>query len=112
MSSTPDREPAGSTLQDARLPVEIDPPLIKLTGVTKAFGATQALRDASFELRAGEVHALAGENGSGKSTLMKILSGVHQPDSGSLELHGSAVPFSGAPKAAQQRGIITVFQEI
>jgi ABC-type sugar transport system ATPase subunit len=80
--------------------------------VAKAFGATQALRDCSFELRAGEVHALVGENGSGKSTLVKILSGVHAPDAGSIELFGEVRPAPAAPREAQQVGIVTVFQEI
>jgi ABC-type sugar transport system ATPase subunit len=85
--------------------------LVRVEKVAKAFGATQALRDCSFELRAGEVHALAGENGSGKSTLVKILSGVHVPDSGRVEIAGAAVQLR-SPKAAQQHGIVTVFQEV
>ena len=72
---------------------------------------TQALRDCSFELRAGEVHALVGENGSGKSTLVKILSGVHAPDAGRVELAGAQAQLR-SPKAAQERGIVTVFQEV
>jgi ABC-type sugar transport system ATPase subunit len=85
--------------------------LVRVENVAKAFGATQALRDCSFALRAGEVHALAGENGSGKSTLVKILSGVHVPDSGRVEIAGAAVHLR-SPKAAQQHGIVTVFQEV
>jgi ABC-type sugar transport system ATPase subunit len=86
--------------------------LLRLESVAKAFGPTQALRDASFELRAGEVHALVGENGSGKSTLVKILSGVHAPDAGSMELYGETVQPPRTPYAAQQSGIVTVFQEV
>jgi ABC-type sugar transport system ATPase subunit len=65
-------------------------PLLRVTDVAKAFGPTQAVRDASFELRAGEVLELVGENGCSKSTMVKILSGVHLPDAGEIELHGEA----------------------
>jgi ABC-type sugar transport system ATPase subunit len=85
--------------------------LVRVESAAKAFGATRALRDCSFELRAGEVHALVGENGSGKSTLVKILSGVHVPDSGRVEVAGAEVQLR-SPKAAQDRGIATVFQEV
>ncbi len=85
--------------------------LVRVEHAAKAFGPTRALRDCSFELRAGEVHALVGENGSGKSTLVKILSGVHVPDSGRVEVAGSEVQLR-SPKAAQDRGIATVFQEV
>src|SRR3954452_13178449 len=66
--------------------------LLRVTNIAKAFGATQAVRDASFELRAGEVLALVGENGCGKSTMVKILSGVHLPDAGEIELDGEVIP--------------------
>src|SRR6188768_2734066 len=56
-------------------------PLLALRGATKSFGAVAALVDGTIEIRSGEVHALVGENGAGKSTLVKVLAGVHQPDS-------------------------------
>lgn len=86
--------------------------LVRMTGVVKAFGATQALRDSSFDLHPGEVHALVGENGSGKSTLMKILSGVHAADAGVIELDGARLTALRTPRMAQERGIVTVFQEV
>jgi ABC-type sugar transport system ATPase subunit len=86
--------------------------LIRVSGLAKAFGATQALRGASFELRAGEVHALVGENGAGKSTMVKILSGVHAPDAGAIELRGAEIPAPKSPSTAQALGIVTVFQEV
>jgi ABC-type sugar transport system ATPase subunit len=86
--------------------------LVRVTGLAKAFGATQALRNASLEVRAGEVHALVGENGSGKSTLVKILSGVHAPDAGTIELLGAEIEAPPTPRAAQESGIATVFQEV
>jgi len=85
--------------------------LIEAVAVAKSFGATRALRNASFELRAGEVHALVGENGSGKSTLVKIFSGVHGPDAGEIRLDGADARVR-TPRAAQSAGIVTVFQEV
>ncbi|HEY4277295.1 MAG TPA: sugar ABC transporter ATP-binding protein [Conexibacter sp.] len=89
-----------------------EPVLLSVTAMAKAFGPTQALRDCSFELRAGEVHALVGENGSGKSTLVKILSGVHAPDAGTIALDGDSGADLRNPRAAQASGIVTVFQEV
>ena len=85
--------------------------LVRVEHAAKAFGATQALRDCSFDLRAGEVHVLVGENGSGKSTLVKILSGVHLPDAGRVEIAGAEAQLR-SPKVAQEHGIVTVFQEV
>src|SRR6476646_8440371 len=59
---------------------------LRVDGLAKSFGATKALREATFGLKTGEVHAIVGENGSGKSTLVKILSGVHRPDAGELQI--------------------------
>ena len=87
-------------------------PLVQVSGLRKAFGETQALRDASFELRAGEVHAVVGENGSGKSTLVKILTGVHTPDAGQVAIEGAQGRTVQSPRAARELGIATVFQEV
>ena len=65
--------------------------LLKLTGIAKSFGGTQALKGVDFDLRAGEVHALMGENGAGKSTLIKIITGVHAADAGTLQVRGSVI---------------------
>jgi ABC-type sugar transport system ATPase subunit len=86
-------------------------PLLSTEGISKRFGATLALNEVSFEVNAGEVHALVGENGAGKSTLMNILSGVVQPDRGKILLGGSATSIA-SPKHAQTLGIATVFQEL
>jgi rhamnose transport system ATP-binding protein len=85
-------------------------PILALRQVSKSFGAVNALRDGTIELRAGEVHALLGENGAGKSTLVKILAGVHQPDSGLLLLDGVVTVFPG-PAAAQAAGVSIIYQE-
>jgi ABC-type sugar transport system ATPase subunit len=101
----------GAAVMDAPGAPSVPDILVRVEHVAKAFGPTQALRDCSFDLRAGEVHALVGENGSGKSTLVKILSGVHLPDSGRVEVGGAEAQLR-TPKAAQQHGIVTVFQEV
>ncbi len=86
------------------------PPVLALAGVSKAFGAVRALRDVSLDLYAGEAHALAGENGAGKSTLVKILAGVHRPDTGQVLLDGEPVEF-GNPADAQRAGVAVIYQE-
>ncbi|MBS0417907.1 MAG: sugar ABC transporter ATP-binding protein [Proteobacteria bacterium] len=86
-------------------------PRLRLRGVVKNFGQVRALRDVSFEARAGRVHALCGENGAGKSTLMKILAGVHRPDAGSIELDGRPRRFA-TPAAALDAGISMIYQEL
>ena len=85
---------------------------LRVTEVAKRFGSTEALRNCSFELRSGEVHAILGENGSGKSTLVKILAGVHRPDAGRIELWGAQYERFASPQASIAAGIVTVFQEI
>ena len=84
--------------------------MLSLLGVSKAFAGVQALRDVSIDLFAGETHALVGENGAGKSTLIKILAGVHQPDSGELLIGGEPVFLSG-PADASKRGVAVIYQE-
>ncbi|NUP79283.1 MAG: sugar ABC transporter ATP-binding protein [Nonomuraea sp.] len=85
-------------------------PVLSLSHVSKAFGAVRAVREVSLDLYAGEAHALAGENGAGKSTLVKMLSGVHRPDSGSVLLDGEPVEFGG-PADAQRAGVAVIYQE-
>ncbi|MBI1389971.1 MAG: ATP-binding cassette domain-containing protein [bacterium] len=86
------------------------PPLLRMQDIHKSFGATRALRGVNLEVEAGQVHILAGENGAGKSTLMKILTGVHQPDRGSIEFQGQ--PFRAHhPKEALLKGIAMIYQE-
>jgi rhamnose transport system ATP-binding protein len=95
---------------DATGPGPVAPPVIALRHATKAFGAVAALVDGTIELRAGQAHALVGENGAGKSTLVKILAGVHAPDTGELLLDGKPITLSG-PAAAQAAGISIIYQE-
>jgi len=85
-------------------------PLLVLEHATKSFGAVQALEDGSIELQAGEAHALIGENGAGKSTLVKILAGVHRPDSGRLLLDGRELRLAN-PADARDAGIAVIYQE-
>ena len=84
--------------------------LLHMQGIDKRFGGVHALRRVDFSVRAPEVHALLGENGAGKSTLIKILSGVHPPDEGTIRFDGSDVRLAG-PADAQRLGIATIYQE-
>ena len=86
-------------------------PLIEARDLTKYFGSVVALHDVSLSVRAGEVLCLLGDNGAGKSTLIKILSGVHPPDSGEILVDGEQVVL-GSPRDALQRGIATVYQDL
>jgi ABC-type sugar transport system ATPase subunit len=81
-----------------------------LRGVTKRFGSIVALDDVTIDLAGGRVHAIVGENGAGKSTVVNILSGVFQPDAGSVTLGGIPTRF-GAPSVAMRAGISTIYQE-
>src|ERR671936_259754 len=85
--------------------------VLRVQGMSKSFPGVQALSNVRLEVGRGEVHALLGENGAGKSTLMKILYGVHQPDTGTIELNGHPVTMS-TPHQAQQLGISMVHQEL
>jgi ribose transport system ATP-binding protein len=86
-------------------------PLIRVAGVTKRFGGVQALRGVNLEVLPGEVHALLGENGAGKSTLIKILSGVHAYDEGSIEIAGERVAFD-SPAQSRAAGVAVVYQDL
>ena len=78
-------------------------PLLEVRDIEKSFPGVRALSGVSFNVRAGEVHALLGENGAGKSTLIKIVSGVYQPDSGAILIEGRETRF-GSPARRQARG--------
>jgi monosaccharide-transporting ATPase len=85
--------------------------IVTMTGISKYFPGVQALEDVSFSLKRGEIHALVGENGAGKSTLIKILTGVEQPDLGTITVNQETVSIK-SPQHAQTLGISTVYQEV
>lgn len=84
-------------------------PILALRSVNKSFGPIDVLHDINLELHTGEVLCLLGDNGAGKSTVIRIMSGVHKPTSGTLELDGKPVAF-GSPRDASGHGIATVHQ--
>ncbi|QNP69590.1 sugar ABC transporter ATP-binding protein [Streptomyces roseirectus] len=86
-------------------------PVLALRGVSKRFGAVQALTDVDLEVHAGEVVALVGDNGAGKSTLVKTIAGVHPIDEGVIEWEGDAVSIN-KPNDAQSLGVATVYQDL
>lgn len=85
-------------------------PLVALENIQKTFGAVTALRGVSIDVQPGETFALLGDNAAGKSTLMKVLTGVYQPDGGSIRLDGQAVDFT-SPAASRSAGIEMVYQD-
>ena len=85
--------------------------LLEAQGVSKAFAGVQALADVAITVERGQVTCLLGDNGAGKSTLIKILSGVIRPDSGRLLVDGEEANFK-SPRAALDRGVATVFQDL
>ncbi|GAC1465039.1 MAG: sugar ABC transporter ATP-binding protein [Isosphaeraceae bacterium] len=84
--------------------------LLRLADIRKSFSGVDALRGVSFDLNAGEVHALVGENGAGKSTLIKIITGAHLPDEGTLEVRGETVR-DNDPVRARALGIAAIYQQ-
>src|SRR5690349_17622286 len=90
-------------------PGPASPVVLSLRGVSKAFGAVQAVRDVSFDCRGGEIHALVGENGSGKSTLLGIASGFLAPDAGEVEIDGRRRR-RGSAAEARKRGLGIAYQ--
>ncbi len=84
--------------------------LLRLAEIRKAFAGVQALKGVSFDLRAGEVHALVGENGAGKSTLIKVITGAHAPDSGTVEILGQSIEHND-PVRARHLGIAAIYQQ-
>ncbi len=85
--------------------------LLELANISKSFPGVKALEDVHCSADAGQVHALVGENGAGKSTLIKVISGVHPADSGTIHMDGQMVRFRG-PHEAQAHGIATIYQEL
>ena len=84
--------------------------ILRLSDVSKSFAGVRALKGVSFDLKAGEVHALVGENGAGKSTLIKVVTGAHLPDEGTLEVRGELIE-GNDPVRAKALGIAAIYQQ-
>src|ERR1043166_7503367 len=100
--ATPHREPGEAAASRE---------LLALHGISKRFGAVQALTDVQFDVRAGEVVALVGDNGAGKSTLIKIISGIYRADGGTIRWRGKEVSIA-TPNESSALGIATVYQDL
>src|SRR5271167_1497861 len=85
-------------------------PVLEARSIRKAFAGVQALKGVSFSLRPGEVHALVGENGAGKTTLIKVITGAHLPDEGTIEIDGRPVADID-PVRARGLGIAAIYQQ-
>src|SRR5437588_7825129 len=85
-------------------------PALEMRNITKTYPGVRALEDVSFQVRAGEIHALVGENGAGKSTLMKILAGAQPKDSGEILINGKTVTVD-SPQKAMDLGVSIIYQE-
>jgi rhamnose transport system ATP-binding protein len=98
-------------LEGVRLNMEAEAmPRLRVEHLSKSFEAVQALRDVTFDLAPGEIHALVGENGAGKSTLVGVITGLLRPDAGGVRLDGEAVEFR-SPQEARQAGVAAVYQD-
>src|SRR5215469_14260916 len=95
-------------MQDA---VSTETSFLTLSGISKRYAGVRALEDVDFACERGKIHAVLGENGAGKSTLIKIISGVVQPDAGTMSLAGNKVSFP-TPSAANAAGVVCIFQEL
>ncbi|MEV4148780.1 ATP-binding cassette domain-containing protein [Amycolatopsis sp. NPDC049691] len=91
--------------------MKTDTAVLSLRGISKNFGAVAALTDVDLDVSAGQVVAIVGDNGAGKSTLVKVLAGVHRPDTGTITFAGRAATID-SPAAAHALGIATVFQDL
>jgi ribose transport system ATP-binding protein len=91
--------------------LDVDELLVEMVDIAKSFPGVQALENAQFDLRPGEVHGLVGENGAGKSTLMKILAGIYRRDAGVIRIRGEEQEIT-SPRAAQDLGISVIHQEL
>ena len=89
-----------------------DKVVLSMKNISKTFPGVKALSNVDFFLREGEIHALMGENGAGKSTLIKVLTGVHELETGEIQMEGSGSIVNHSPQDAQENGISTVYQEV
>src|SRR5919109_1705233 len=103
--------PGGEPAEEERTELMSDSPILELRGVSKHFGAVQALYQVDFHVAPGEVMALVGDNGAGKSTLIKCIAGIHPIDEGEIVFEGETVHIHG-PKDAAKLGIEVVYQDL